>query len=80
MKDQEHIPEIFYDKLNQHSIRCRAYGNDLIFPWHRPALLRDEVFPRIQDVRLENPVLQGVRMHHYLKHGLPYFVLRNYTG
>ena len=79
MKDQKHIPEIFCDKLNHRSIRCRAYGNDLIFPWRRPTLLRDEVLPRIQDVRLGNLVLQGVRMHHYLKHGSPYFVLRNYT-
>ena len=79
MKDQKHIPEIFCDKLNHRSIRCRAYGNDLIFPWRRPTLLRDEVLPRMQNARLGNPVLQDVRMHHYLKHGLPYFVLRNYT-
>lgn len=79
MEDQKHIPEIFCDKLNHRSIRCRAYGNDLIFPWRRPTLLRDEVLPRMQNARLGNPVLQGVRMHHYLKHGSPYFVLRNYT-
>lgn len=79
MKDQKHIPEIFCDKLNHRSIRCRAYGNDLIFPWRRPTLLRDEVLPRMQNARLGNPVLQDVRMHHYLKHGSPYFVLRNYT-
>ena len=80
MKNQVHTAKILSDKLNKRAIWCCANSNNLIFPWRSPPLLRDKVFLRAQDVRLGNPVLQGVRMHHYLKHGLPYFVLRNYTG
>lgn len=80
MIDKRPIRLIDSHDLDESSILRASDQYRLIFPWCRPALLRDKVFPRVQDVRLGNPVLQGVRMHHYLKHGLPYFVLRNYTG
>lgn len=79
MIDKRPIRLIDSHDLDESSILCASDQYRLIFPWRRPTLLRDEVLPRIQDVRLGNPVLQGVRMHHYLKHGSPYFVLRNYT-
>ncbi len=80
MKNQHHAPKILTHHLNKSSTPRRTYGGHFVFSRGGPPLPGYEVFPRIQDVFLGNPVFQDMGMHYKLKHGQAHFVLHKYTG